>query len=91
MFILFYSDTLLFIVLVQSLRRVQLFATQWTAAQQASLSFTISWSWLRLNVHGVSEAIQPSHPPSLPFPPALNLSQHQGFSNYSTLHQKAKV
>ena len=26
------------------------------------------------HVHGISDAIQPSHPP----PPALNLSQHQG-------------
>ena len=28
--------------------------------------------------HGVIDAIQPSHPLSLPSPPALNLSQHQG-------------
>ena len=33
---------------VQLLRRVQLFATPWTAACQASLSFTISWSLLKL-------------------------------------------
>ena len=31
---------------VQSLRRVQFFVTPWTAARQASLSFTISWSLL---------------------------------------------
>ena len=30
------------------------------------------------HVHCVSDAIQPSHPPSSPSPPALNLSQHQG-------------
>jgi len=35
-------------VVVQSLSCVQLFATPWTAALQASLSFTISWSLLRL-------------------------------------------
>ena len=29
---------------VQSLSRVRLFATPWTAARQASLSLTISWS-----------------------------------------------
>ena len=29
-------------------------------------------------VHRVSDAIQPSHPLSSPFPPAVNLSQHQG-------------
>ena len=36
------------------------------------------------HVHRVSDAIQPSHPLSSPFPPALNLSQHQGVSS---LHQ----
>ena len=40
----------------------------------------------------VSDAIQPSHPLSSPFPPALNLSQHQGlFKWVSSLHQVAKV
>ena len=33
---------------VQLLSRVQLFATQWTAARQASLSITNSWSLLKL-------------------------------------------
>ena len=32
---------------VQSLRRVRLFATPWTAAHRASLSITISWSSLK--------------------------------------------
>ena len=35
-------------VVVQSLSCVQLFAIPWTAARQASLSFTISWSFLKL-------------------------------------------
>ena len=35
-------------VVVQLLSRVQLFATPWTAARQASLSFTDSWSLLKL-------------------------------------------
>ena len=30
------------------------------------------------HVHHISDAIQPSHPLSSPFPPAFNLSQHQG-------------
>ena len=30
------------------------------------------------HIHRVSDAIQPSHPLLSPFPPALNLSQHQG-------------
>ena len=37
-----------FVVIVQWLSRVRLFATPWTAALQASLSFTISWSLLKL-------------------------------------------
>ena len=36
------------IVVIQLLSRVQLFVTPWTAARQASLSFTISQSWLKL-------------------------------------------
>ena len=35
-------------VVVQSLSLVRLFATPWNAASQASLSFTISWSLLKL-------------------------------------------
>ena len=30
------------------------------------------------HVHRVGDAIQPSHPPLSPFPPAFSLSQHQG-------------
>ena len=37
------------------------------------------------HIHGVSDAIQPSHPLSSPPPPAFNLSQHQVFSNESAL------
>ena len=36
------------IFVVPSLSHVQLFATPWTAAHQASLSFSISWSLLKL-------------------------------------------
>ena len=44
------------------------------------------------NVHLVSDAIQPSHPLLSPFPPAFNLSQHQGlFQWVSSLYQVAKV
>ena len=34
--------------IVQSLNRVRLFVTPWTAACQVSLSFTISWSLIKL-------------------------------------------
>ena len=36
------------VVFVQLLSCVQLFVTPWTAARQASMSFTISWSLLKL-------------------------------------------
>ena len=32
----------------------------------------------KTHVHGVSDIIQPAHPPLSPSPPAFNLSQHQG-------------
>ena len=44
------------------------------------------------HVHSVSDAIQPSHPVSYPYPPAFNLSQHQGlFQWVSSSNQVAKV
>ena len=63
---------------VPSLSRVRLFVTPWAAACQASLSFAIFQSLLKLMS---TESVMPSnhlilcYPPSLP---ALNLSQHQG-------------
>ena len=38
---------LIYYFVVQSFTRVWHFATQWTAASQASLSFTVSWSLLK--------------------------------------------
>ena len=46
----------------------------------------------KTHVHWVDDAIQPSHPLSSTFPPALNLSQHQDlFQWVSSSHQVAKV
>ena len=53
-------------------------ATPWTAAPQASLSFSISWTLLKLMSIEISDAIQTSHSLLPPSPLALNLSQHQG-------------
>ena len=76
---------------VQSLSRVRLFVTPWTAAHQASLSITNSGSPLK-PMHWVGDAIQPSHPLPSPSPPAFNLSQHQGlFQGLSSSHQVAKL
>ena len=76
---------------VQSLSHVWLFVTLWTAAHQASLSITNSWSLPKLmSIESVRP--QPSHPLSSPSSPALNLSQHQGlFQWVSSSHQVAKV
>ena len=46
------------VVVVQSFSRVQLFVTPWTAACQASLSFTIAWSLLKLMF---IESVMPSN------------------------------
>ena len=41
---------------------------------------------VQTHVHWVGDTIQPSNPLSSPFPPAFNLSQHQGLFNESVLH-----
>ena len=62
---------------------------------EAPLSFTISWSLLKLmsiEFESISDTIQPSHPLSPSPPLTLNLSQHQGlFLWIYSLHQVAKV
>ena len=70
---------------VQSLSHVRLFVTPWTAAHQASLSITNSWSLLK---HMSMELVMPSnnfilcHP--LLLPPSL-FPSIRGFSNESVL------
>ena len=69
---------------VQSLRRVRLFGTPWTAACHASLSFTTSQSLLKLMS---TKSMMPSNHlilPSLSLP-AFKLSQHPVFPNESAL------
>ena len=71
---------------VQSLSRVQLFVTPWTAARQASLSITNSWSWLKLMS---IESVMPSNHLILCCPllllPSI-LPSIRVFSNESYLH-----
>ena len=64
-------------VVIQSFTHVRPFATPWTAAQQASLTFTNLLELAQTHVHRVSDSIQPSRP-LLSRSPAFNLSQHQG-------------
>ena len=79
-------------VVAQSLSCMWLFATLWTAAHQASLSFTIFQNLLKLMT---IDSTMPSshlilrHPPSFL---ALNLSQHHGlFKWVDSSHQVTKV
>ena len=76
---------------VQSLSQVQVFANPQTAARQASLSITNSWSLLRLM--SIKSVIPSNHLIlSSPSPPTFNLSQHQShFQWVSSSHQVAKV
>ena len=64
----------LYVVVIHCAR---LFLTPWTAAHHTSLSFTISWSLLKLMS---TELLMPSNHLILssPSPPALNVSQNQG-------------
>ena len=76
-------------IVVHSLSHVWLFVTPWTAAHQAPLSLTVSWSLLKLMS---IEPMIPSNHLILCFPPAFNLSQHQGlFKWVSSAHHVAKV
>ena len=67
-------------IVVQSPSRVQLFATPWTVALQASVSLTISQSLPKVMSTESGMATKPSHPLPLSSPFAFNLSQHQGLS-----------
>ena len=73
---------------VQSLSCVQLFVTTWTAAHQASLFFSISWSLLKLMF---TESVRSSKPLVLCRPLLLLPSVFPSirvFSNESALHMR---
>ena len=78
-------------VVVGSLSCVRLFATPRTTARHASLSFTIS-KFAQTHVLWIDDAIQPSLPLPPSSPPALSLSQHQGFFQWvGSSHLVAKL
>ena len=73
-------------VVLQSLSHVQLFATPWTETCQASLSFPISWSLLKLMS---IESVMPSNHLILCHPlllPPSTFPSIRVFSNESVLH-----
>ena len=63
-------------IVVQSLSCVQLFATPWTAALQAPLSFSISLEFAQTHVHSVDGCWHTTSSFSAALSPALNLFQH---------------
>ena len=65
---MYYIYTYICISSVQALSRVRLFATPWTAARQASLSITNSWSLLKLMS---DKSVMPSNHLILCRPPLL--------------------
>ena len=65
------------IVAVHPLSDVGLFATPMNCSTPGLPVLHCLLDFAQTHVHGVSDAIQPSHPLSPPSP-ALNLSQHQG-------------
>ena len=75
---------------VQSLSRVQLFATPWIAARQASLTITNTWSWPKLMC--INSVMQSSHHilccPLLLLPPIA--PSIRVFSNESTLRKSGQ-
>ena len=76
---------------VQSLSRVQLFVTLWTAACPGFPVHHQLPELTQTHVHQVGDTIQP-HPLSSPSPPTFNLSQHQSlFQWVSSSHKVAKV
>ena len=82
----FVKHTKSVISLVQSLSRVQFFETPWTTACQASLSFTNSWSSLRLTS---IELVMPSNHLILCCPlllPPSIFPSIRVFSSESVLH-----
>ena len=73
---------------VQSLSRVRLFVTPWTAGLPVHCQVP---EFTQTHVHWVGDAIQPSHPLLSPSPPAFHFSQYQGFFKWvSSSHQVAK-
>ena len=73
---------------VQSLSRVQFFATPWITACQDPPVHHQLLKFTQTHAHRIRDAIQPSHPlsspsPLLPIPPSIRV-----FSNESALHMR---
>ena len=84
-------DIILYILVVQSLCHVQLSMTPWTAAHQASLSYTFSQSLLKFM--SIASVMPSNH--LIPYHPLLLLPSifpaSGSFQRLSSSHQVAKV
>ena len=78
-FPLYYSVSFSFLVVVYLLSHVQLFAAPWTAAHQASLSSTVSWSLLKLMS---IESVMPSNHLTLCHPFSCCLQYFSGSGSF---------
>ena len=83
-------------IVVQSLSRVRLFATPWTAARQASLSVTVTWSLLKfmsIELVMLSSDLILCHPLLLPsiFPSITVFSSELALELTGINHQVAKA
>ena len=75
---------------VQLLSRVWLFVIPWDCSTPGLPVHHQLPEFTQTHVHGVGDAIQPSHPLLSPSPTAFNFSQHH-FKWVSSLQQVAKV
>ena len=84
----FCNSSICIVIFVQSLSRVQLFVTPWTAALQASLFFNISWSLFKLMF--IESVMSSNHlifcHPLLLLPSSF--SSIRVFSNESAFHMR---
>ena len=79
--------SLIIIIVVQLLSHIWLFAKPWTMHTKPPVPHYLL-EFAQVHVHWIGDVTQPSHPLSPSSPSALNLSQHQGFSNESALRIK---
>ena len=80
-----------YILLVQSLSCVRLFATPWIGSTPPLPVHHQLPEFTQTQVHRVGDAIQPSHPLLSPSPPAPNPSQHQGLFQWVNLGSNLSI
>ena len=89
----YYPQT--WVTLLQFSSVTQSCPTVWDPMNRSKPGFPVHHqlpAFTQTHVHRVSDAIQPSHPLSSPFPPASNPSQHQSLSQWvNSSHDVAKV